>query len=98
MDSIFRNIRGVEKWLRGMCTFFSFSIHLITFLTSADIDTIVVSLQMEGEDVDYHQDLKSSDSEGKFVSFPYCMEWSQNQHAVMELCFHVFPNFTHPFQ
>lgn len=43
MDSIFRNIRGVEKWLRGMCTFFSFSIHLITFLTSADIDTIVVS-------------------------------------------------------
>ena len=98
MDSIFRNIRGVEKWLRGMCTFFfSFSIPLITTLISPDIDTTVVSLQMEGEDVDYHQDLKSSDSEGEPVSFPYCMEWSQHQHVVMKPCFHAFRNFTHHF-
>lgn len=52
---------------------------------------------MEGEDVDYHQDLKSSDSEGEPVSFPYCMEWSQHQHVVMEPCFHTFRNFTHHF-
>lgn len=52
---------------------------MVTFgcsLPSTDIDTMVVSLQMEGEEVDYHQDLKSSDSEGGSVSFPYGMEWS----------------------
>lgn len=78
MDSIFRNIRGVEKWLRGLCIFLLFP-HMVTFgcsLPSTDIDTMVVSLQMEGEEVDYHQDLKSSDSEGGSVSFPYGMEWS----------------------
>jgi len=76
VDSIFRNIRGVEKWLRGMCTFLLF-LHMVTFgcsLPSIDIDTMVVSLQMEGEEVDYH--LKSSDSEGGSGSFPYGMEWS----------------------
>ena len=56
----------------------SFSIHVLTFdysLISADIDTIVVSLQMEGEDVDYHQDLKSSDSEGDcLIPILYGME------------------------